>query len=250
MKRLFLLLIVALAFACNKNDDPQPSSQNSADITGKVILFGKAGSCDMFSDHAGVKVSLTLNGKVKTIETDSKGYFTFQQIPVGTYEIKYEKENFGTYYQYSIKHLGGAATVLKNMTISEKSTIEYNSVKLSNYNSVSISVAVNSGNTNFSCNSYYFQVYMSDSPEVSSSSYKEMTGMIYTGYPNEAEFTVQLYLTPSSQLKGKKIYLKVYNTPYIDLYGISQSNYFDIYKNQYIYPSVNNGSSVLSTTIY
>jgi hypothetical protein len=248
MKRLYLLFLAVCAFACNNDNDLAPT-QPLGDIAGVVTLYGEAGSCDLLPDHSGVKVFITINGKPKSVLTDSKGYFVFEDMPRGTYEVKYEKENFGTYQQYNIKHLGGEASVLPSILMTEASTLEYSSVQMINSSSISIKFAEKSSTEKYSlCNRFYFLVCVSDSPDVSASNYKEIFSMSYSGYPYEETFTTTIY--PSSpQLKGKKVYLKVYNTPSIES-STGYNSYFDIYKNITVYPSVNKGSSVLSTTIF
>jgi hypothetical protein len=74
-------------------------------------LTGNLATYDEFSwpmsDSSGVKISLQLNGTTISTTSDHAGNYFFHGLPAGTYNLVYEKANFGTMKVSGISHSPG-----------------------------------------------------------------------------------------------------------------------------------------------
>jgi hypothetical protein len=60
------------------------------------------------SDSSGVKVSLQLGGTTLSTTSDHAGNYFFHGLPAGTYDLVYEKTNFGTMKVFGVSHSPGS----------------------------------------------------------------------------------------------------------------------------------------------
>lgn len=79
-------------------------------MVGYVVLFDEFGN--KMDDNGEVKVTAIGLDRSYTAYSGAAGRFEIADMPTGTYEIHMEKEGFGTYKQYGVKHLGGQSTIL------------------------------------------------------------------------------------------------------------------------------------------
>lgn len=76
-------------------------------------LSGNLAEYDEFSwplpDSSGVSVSLDLNGTPVSTTSDHSGNYYFHGLPAGTYNLTYQKTNFGTMKVFGISHTPGTS---------------------------------------------------------------------------------------------------------------------------------------------
>ncbi len=216
MKKLIYLIIFAGLFftSCNKN-------KSAIDVTGIVVLK------DQYSQMLpsdGVEVTISLNdkkGQPITTTTDEKGIYLFKDIPMGTYDFTFKKENHPEIPLYSIQILGhGELCTLGTTTISQIPTITATlsdsisdffgwqgiKVKFNNYNtSKGMTIyAYLSTENNVSKEEYDKKIYINDFIDSyyfnSGTTYLVVYAHSYYGYYDENKNYVNPYEIPISKV--------------------------------------------------
>lgn len=104
---LFLLVFFStLLISCSK-EELAPGLEGN--LVGYAFTFDEFAV--LLGDHSGITVTTT-GPKEYTAITDKDGRYEFKRLPTGTYNLLFEKPGFGTMRYYSIKHLGGSATII------------------------------------------------------------------------------------------------------------------------------------------
>ena len=115
---LYIISLVLFFYACKKETGvagPAGSSGTNG-LDGILLdtgtLSGNLAVYDEFSwslsDSSGVKVSLQQGGTTVSTNSDHSGNYYFHGLPSGTYNLTYEKENFGTMKVFGISHSPGS----------------------------------------------------------------------------------------------------------------------------------------------
>ncbi len=104
---IFTILVVALFSACSEKDDFEPYLKG--DIVGYAFCFDEYGN--KLEDFSGIKV-ITEPGRKYTAVTDKNGRYELKSVINGTYDLSFEKEDFGTMKRFGIQHLGGFPTIV------------------------------------------------------------------------------------------------------------------------------------------
>jgi hypothetical protein len=109
MKNRFIILLIVLCVSCG--DNPVIGPENlSGPLQGRVLTYNKEG--ELTDRHDSVLINLTHRTTHDSIfvYSDSAGFFTVPDLPMGVYEMWYSKENYSRYYVAGYKHLGGTQT--------------------------------------------------------------------------------------------------------------------------------------------
>jgi hypothetical protein len=104
---IFSILLFALFTACSKEDEFAPYLEG--DIIGYAFCFDEYGN--KLEDFSGIKV-VTEPGRKYSAVTDENGRYEFKNVINGTYDLSFEKEDFGTMKLFGIQHLGGQPTII------------------------------------------------------------------------------------------------------------------------------------------
>lgn len=96
------LAIVALSISsCGENPN-EGSNSGKGEIFGHVYLRDSAQ--EPLNDHSGILVEI-LESSASTV-TDSDGYWSFDGLPAGIYDIKYSKAGYSWTIQYNVQFVG------------------------------------------------------------------------------------------------------------------------------------------------
>ncbi len=90
MKRYLSILLLPLVVSCS--DHPSSSNTGAGTLEGSVSLRDQYGN--PISDNSGATVSLL--GTDFETETDAAGNWKFDSVPTGVYELRTEKQGFGS----------------------------------------------------------------------------------------------------------------------------------------------------------
>jgi hypothetical protein len=104
---IFTILVVALFSACSEKDDFEPYLKG--DIVGYAFCFDEYGN--KLENFSGIKV-ITEPGRQYTAVTDKNGRYELKSVINGTYNLSFEKEDFGTMKIFGVQHLGGSPTII------------------------------------------------------------------------------------------------------------------------------------------
>ncbi len=103
---IFYILVILVFSACEK-DEFAPCLEG--DIIGYAYCADEYG--DRLEDNSGIKV-VTEPGRKYSAITDKDGRYVLKNVITGTYDLSFEKEDFGTMKKSGIQHLGGAPTII------------------------------------------------------------------------------------------------------------------------------------------
>lgn len=111
---LHISILLFLFFGCKKEEELLRGT-----ITGQVDLEDQF--CSPAPDQSGTKVMLLKEtDPMDSTFTDSKGLYSFDNIPYGKYSITAKKDLFlGSRYDNSFYHIGGYSPTLKNIYMYE-----------------------------------------------------------------------------------------------------------------------------------
>jgi len=171
MKKILILLLVSITiFACNK-------TKMNIDVTGVVLVYDNENKI-ISSD--GVNVTITKadkSGSFLNINTDKTGVYTFENIPSGTYDIIFKKNNCPEITLKSVQILGqGEMQYIEDVHIAE-----YIDVNISIKDTViSYSNYIKLTNPNYETNNKFeTQIFLSNSQEVSDTNYENIINISF-----------------------------------------------------------------------
>lgn len=99
----FLLVFSFLLASCGGEDPNDPGNRLSGILSGDVELVDEYGL--KLADYSGVSVSV--EGTSYTTTTNSEGYWRFDELPAGTYILKFTREGFAENRLYNLQFVGG-----------------------------------------------------------------------------------------------------------------------------------------------
>jgi hypothetical protein len=196
----FVLTLVTFFTGCSKDE-----KLISGDVTGSIALIDHTYS--LLPPQSGLKVNLYLDShNIDSTLTDDNGYYLFENLPYGRYDIRCSREGFvKPWDQPSIFHVGGYSPTIFNFELSEIPDYQLQLTRVDYYagfDDFIIALEID-GDTILEGNSwsYFFRAFLSNSPNVSKDSYTIAT-------------------------KGFITDLRLYNSDKVAAYGII--NKFDI----------------------
>jgi hypothetical protein len=113
-----ILSILLFCYSCKKetgvpgpsgppgNAGPDGSLLDTGTLSGNLVLYNEF-SWPM-KDSSGVAVSLDVGGTQRTVMSDASGNYNFNGLPSGTYNLTYQKTNFGTMKVFGVTHSPGS----------------------------------------------------------------------------------------------------------------------------------------------
>ena len=120
---IFSILVIALFPACSEKDEFAPYLEG--DIIGYAFCFDEYG--DELEDFSGINV-VTEPGRKYSAVTDEYGRYELKNVINGTYNLSFEKEDFGTMKLFGIKHLGGQPTIIPYNSYYESAPFIYKNI--------------------------------------------------------------------------------------------------------------------------
>ncbi len=179
MSRIIILFISIILFCSCKKETGVTGPAGSEGTNGRDgnlldtgTLSGNLAVYDEFSwslpDSSGVTVSLESNGVPRTTTSDHSGNYYFHGLPVGTYNLTYQKENFGSMKVFGISHAPGSGlnTVVPEVYVIQnpvKTAID--SIKMdSAYSYVILHIYLDTSSLTYSQYPYNFAVLMGTNP--------------------------------------------------------------------------------------
>jgi Carboxypeptidase regulatory-like domain len=113
-----IISIVLFCYACKKetgvagqagpagNNGLNGSTLDTGTITGNLVVYNEFSWA--MSDSSNVKVSVQSNGTTVSTSSDRSGNYYFHGLPSGTYNLTYEKANYGTMKVFGVSHSPGS----------------------------------------------------------------------------------------------------------------------------------------------
>lgn len=218
-------IILSIFVACTKSQpmqepapDPNPPIVNPPVVTQieKDTIYGTA-TLHKFSNRispGGIKVTV-FNSKdsLSLIMKDNQEVFLFDSIPYGTYDVRYEKNDMGTFYRYNLVHAKNTQpTIIDHTDLGLKSAIgiTYFSIKQNGNTNTFIQVPTVKPTI---INEWVVRYFFSRTRDVSSLQY-DTTMNITSGNPIIDTFKYDMDYSVLKKLgfaSGTKLFIKAYS---------------------------------------
>jgi hypothetical protein len=213
-------------------------------LVGFILTYDE--NAVLMEDHSGVSVTAISYGQEYYTQTDRHGRFEFKNLRAGTYELHMEKEGFGTFKQFGVRHLGGMPTILNHgpfcmYELSDKDPVLSLTIKAD-----SLFFSLNYTNNEY--NYVVAKLYMSSTSGFTISNAHYVTTRRLK-YKFENLYFTELFAPTLPFQKGQEVFIRArvsfsgYDTEYT--YRCINS-YYDINLNETIYPNLSNESSEFS----
>ena len=211
------------------------------DLSIKVVTLSEFGS--YLKDKGNVE--LTIEGSTPEIKasTDTSGSCLIKDLPIGTYNLIFSKEGYGTMKAQGLKFIGNDVPFMYSIPLIQKS-----STKITSYTQSILGTTLTCTGTIVhhypkSDIVYYpynwpgLVVYISDSPNVSSTNYLNAYNF-NSDQTDDTAFKVSLNVSTASFPKGSTVYSIIYGR---NRFGYS---IYDFEKGVYYDPSLGEPSEV------
>lgn len=225
VKTLIVLNLFIFLFGCDKSDD---NISFSGEIIGFVNLTDNNGV--EIEDKSGVKVSI--EGTGNSANTDEDGRFELTNVKAGTYNIIYDKADYGSCKFFSYQFIGGNVPAF----IDIKELYELPNVELVNmemeYTDERTVFSDNGINFYFETTGSYnirFTLFFNHSADVSKTNYDYKFTYSNSSHSSPlTEFSTYVGIDNSPYSKGETAYIKVYFCNFYEknmLYGYDIEDY-------------------------
>src|SRR5688572_13294329 len=91
MKVIIRICLVFVITSCQENNE---GLILRGDLIGTIEIFNEFG--ELFDDHSGYEVTVEGTDPILKTVTDGGGQFIFRDLPTGTYNFVFQKEQFQT----------------------------------------------------------------------------------------------------------------------------------------------------------
>lgn len=216
-KLLAVIAIIASFCSCKKEIELKYSGL-TGELKGTVTLYDER---TKVTDCSGVTVTVEGSSPKLQATTNEKGEFDIKGLKTGIYDIVFTKSGYGTYKRVSYQFIGGSISSYAYGSLYKLPDVKILGVKVDveSTNHVFNLIYV-SGTLSEETRSISLQYYISDSPDVSYTSY-QATGFGFFYDVKDFGFRLRdelLYKFP----QGKQLFIRVYpvaetSFPYMDL---------------------------------
>ena len=238
----YILFAVLLSFvACREKD--------IVDVGGTGVLKGTVTCFERpYSGPDGkgfVKVTVEGTDPVRTLQTDGAGNFQIDNLPMGTYNLVFEREGYGTNRVQGLAFVGGDEPLVTSFGLYKLPELEITDFELEandfSYVWLTGSLYFDSPNDQES-ESDYMRYYLSDTPDVSPTHYRLTTAESF--FSDLGYTPVNLLVNTTMFPSGTDLYVVAY--PCAEDY----QNYVDLTTGTKIFTTVApKGSSVIKILV-
>lgn len=99
--KLLLVACLSLVSCYSGNDPSADATPNAADVTGSVFLYDE-GVSRVANDNLTVMVENS--NPMKSALTDAEGRFVIPDVPLGTFNLVFKKNGYGTFKLFDVVH--------------------------------------------------------------------------------------------------------------------------------------------------
>lgn len=224
----FLLLLVS----CSTEDkEIVPEVPTKGTIKGSVNLYDEK---PVPVANSGMKVTVEgLTPEISTL-TDEDGSYSLAEVPFGTYTLVFEKEGYGTYKRFNIKHAVSESStfVIGAPSLGQKSSTQITKVETT-VSGEGVTLSVTTDPSAYNANKLYVRYFMSTSANVDSEDYMYDSGTLQIGI-NPRDFALtRSVLEERGFTSGQTVYVKFYGDSYWN------NEYKDMNLDKMIFPNLN-----------
>lgn len=226
---LYSIVLILSLFSCSKDDNSAPAEVQLGSITGSVNLFGPRGG---FASDENMLVSIEGSNPLITTLTNEDGNYSFENLPYGRYDLRFEKEGFGTFKRGDIIHQNEETVIELPENLSEKSATGVSQLTISETNTGVIISLVTSPPAN-TFNERYVRLFFNIGSETSPTIFEYFTPVLRAEFtPFMLSFTFQEF-EELGFISGAPIFIRAYGE------SLFSNEYIDPNNGDRIFPNIN-----------
>lgn len=212
--KYLLLLFIGFSFlfisACTlKNAPPQPNF-TSANAKGFVSLYDEGTT--PLSD-SGMTVTASSFDTTISVVTDTAGKFFFEDLTYDTYNLTFEKENYGSFKIFDLLHDNGVSFLTTVPSLGQKSSTEVVDLSQSQFEqSILVNATLNPPAS--ATETKYIRFFMGLTDSISDSQYIEYSQQIVVNSDPAVLTLTQEFLNNTGFDSGTTVYIRVYGDSY------------------------------------
>jgi len=233
MKAYIHYAIIILLLSCSNNKEEEIEVIETGVITGTVKLFESRGG---YAPDENMRVSIEGSDPVISVFTDTIGNYKFNDLPHDRYNLRFEKEGFGTFKRGDIIHQNEETTIEAFEILGKKSTTEISQLQLFE-TETGITLSVTTSPLAHTTNIRYVRLFFNIGSEANDQIFEYFTPVL------QAEFTpfIRQYTFEEFEelgfISGATIYIKAYGESLIS------NEYNDPNNGAFIFPNLNPNTS-------
>ena len=238
--RLALSLLVLGAICTSlincKSDDPEPSVAN---VIGSVTLYDDGVN---LLPPDGMTVTVENTDPKLTAVTGTNGSFIIENVPLGSINLSYQKQDYGTFKVFNIPHqTSGTGTILTiDPTLGKQSTTAIN-VVTSEVVGSNVRLTVETDPPANSSNFRFIRIFLSNASNVSSENY---SAVLETRQIGSTQVTLSSSeLSDLGFISGQTVFIAIYGESFYS------NDYEDPSVGRRIFPNLNVTSTSTSFTM-
>lgn len=231
--QFYSLVFILLLFSCSRENNTITEIEIGS-ITGEVNLFSSRGG---FASDENMQITIegsNIQGSnpLFTVFTDSVGNYTFEDMPYGRYDLRFEKEGFGIFKRGDIIHQSEETIIELPETLSKKSTTGITQLTLSETETGIIISLVTSPPAN-TFNERYVRIFFNIGSETSPTIFEYFTPVLRAEFtPYIQSFTFEEFESLGF-IPGATIFIKAYGE------SLFSNEYIDPNNGDMIFPNIN-----------
>ena len=217
-----------LLFSCS-NEKEEENIIETGSITGTVKLFTSRGG---FYPNEDMRVTLEGTDPVISVLTDTNGSYRFDDLPHGRYDLRFEKEGFGTFKRGDIVHINEETNLEAFETLGKKSTTEISSLQLFETDT-GITLSLNTSPPSHTTNIRYVRIFFNIGSEASNQIFEYFTPVLQSEFtPFFRQYTYEEF-EELGFISGATIHIKAYGE------SLLSNEYNDPNNGAFIFPNLN-----------
>ncbi|MEP0264519.1 carboxypeptidase-like regulatory domain-containing protein [Dokdonia sp.] len=226
--QFYSFVFILLLLSCSKESNTTTEIETGS-ITGEVNLFSSRGG---FAPDENMQVTIEGSDLLLTVFTDSIGEYTFEDIPYGRYDLRFEKEGFGTFKRGDIIHQNEETIIELPENLSRESTTGITQLTLSETETgITISLVTSPPANSFS--ERYARLFFNIGSETSSTIFGYFTPVLRVeSTPYVQSFTFEEFESLGF-ISGAPIFIKAYGE------SLFSNEYIDPNNGDRIFPNIN-----------
>lgn len=233
IKILVALHTLVFLSGCDKNEEKIFIKGN---IVGFVNLIDERGN--EVDDKSGINVSM--EGISSSADTNEDGRFELTDVPVGTYNLLFDKPGYGVNKRFSYQFIGGnVPALLPATTMYEQPKTEIKSLDITFDNNM-----INILGKTTETDRYSFEIFINDSSDVSNLNYDYSTGRYSVCCSPMTQFSGSIYLSDTPYSAGKEVYLVIY---FVNPH--ESMAYYDYNEEKYVFGSYKKVTDAIKLTL-
>lgn len=203
-----------------------PQGTTGQNLTGSLSGFINLWDLNGYRLHPSSLASVSIDGKNVAVNCDSTGRWQIDSLEIGTYDLNFKMNGFGTYIKKSFQFVGGSNIFYGIVTLDQLPNFFVSLLSVNSGQDV-ITISGNISNAPPPNQNYFIIIFAGLDSTVSCNPNQYLLDIF--GYTQTTSFSTQVTksdLIRSGFLEGSKVYFRAYGCSYLSSYGGIEGGYY------------------------